>query len=80
MDKINYDLIMRMVASENAKPFIGNKPFDIVNYPEDLTIAIRAGIALFNKQIEMNGHLSKDISEWPESLRVRQLPPELEIK
>lgn len=33
-----------------------------------------AGIPLFIKQIEINGKVSHDMSEWPEDLRIRQYP------
>jgi protein gp37 len=32
------------------------------------------GIPCFVKQIEINGKVSKDMNEWPEDLRVRQMP------
>lgn len=32
------------------------------------------GIAVFIKQIHINGRLSKDMSEWPADLRVREMP------
>lgn len=33
-----------------------------------------AGVPVFVKQIHVNGKTSKDISEWPDELRVRELP------
>lgn len=33
-----------------------------------------AGVLVFVKQIHVNGKISKDMSEWPEELRVRELP------
>jgi len=33
-----------------------------------------AGVPIFVKQIHINGKPSKDMSEWPEELRVRELP------
>ena len=33
-----------------------------------------AGVPVFVKQITINGKASKDMSEWPEELRVRELP------
>ena len=33
-----------------------------------------AGVACFVKQIQVNGKVSKDPSEWPEELRVREYP------
>ncbi len=33
-----------------------------------------AGAPVFVKQIHINGKVSKDMSEWPEELRVRELP------
>jgi protein gp37 len=34
-----------------------------------------AGVAVFYKQIDIDGRVSKDMSEWPEDLRVREFPP-----
>jgi len=34
----------------------------------------RAGVNLFIKQLPINGRVSHDPSEWPEDLRIRQLP------
>jgi len=33
-----------------------------------------AGVPLFIKQIHLNGKVSKNMNEWPEELRVRELP------
>lgn len=33
----------------------------------------RTGVSCFIKQLHINGKLSKDMNEWPEDLRVRQL-------
>ena len=33
-----------------------------------------AGVPVFVKQIEINGKVSRDMSEWPEDLRVREYP------
>lgn len=33
-----------------------------------------AGVPIFIKQIHVNGKMNKNISEWPEALRVRELP------
>jgi protein gp37 len=33
-----------------------------------------AGVACFVKQIRINGKISKDVSEWPEQLCVREWP------
>lgn len=33
-----------------------------------------AGVPVFVKQIHINGKVSKDMNEWPEELRVRELP------
>jgi protein gp37 len=33
-----------------------------------------AGVPVFVKQVNINGRVSKDPSEWPESIRVRELP------
>ena len=33
-----------------------------------------AGVAVFVKQLPINGKVSKDPAEWPEELRVREYP------
>lgn len=35
---------------------------------------VGAGVPIFIKQLHINGKLSKDPSEWPEDLRIRELP------
>lgn len=52
----------------------GMRPFDL-----DWARSIRdqcaaAGVALFIKQLRINGRVSHDPSEWPEDLRVREFP------
>ena len=39
-----------------------------------------AGVPAFVKQVEVDGRVSRDPSEWPADLRVRRLPPMLEEK
>jgi protein gp37 len=52
----------------------GARPYD----PAWVTSLVRqcadAGIACFVKQLHLNGKLSKDPAEWPEDLRVREMP------
>lgn len=33
-----------------------------------------AGVAVFVKQLDIGGRISKDPDEWPEELRVREYP------
>jgi protein gp37 len=35
---------------------------------------VAAGVPIFIKQLHINGKLSKDPAEWPEDLRIRELP------
>jgi len=37
-----------------------------------------AGVPAFVKQLDIDGKVSKDMAEWPEDLRVRELP-DLEV-
>lgn len=44
-----------------------------------ITECRNAGVPIFVKQLSINGKVSKELSEWPEHLRVRQFPDNAKI-
>jgi protein gp37 len=46
-----------------------------IEYVESVVAQCKAaGVPVFVKQVSINGRVSKDVAEWPESIRVRELP------
>jgi len=66
------DISWLVVGSESGPH---RRPMEIEWAESVVDQCLKAGVPIFVKQITMpNGKVSTDPSEWPESLRVRQLP------
>ncbi len=64
-----------VVGCESGQPHRSCHPYWI---SEVVAACHTARVPVWVKQIEVDGKVSKDPSEWPEDLRVRELPTELE--
>jgi len=61
-----------IIGGESRGPYVGRECR--IEWVRDLAEQSRAfGAKVFVKQVHVNGKLSKDPSEWPEDLRVREL-------
>jgi protein gp37 len=69
----NFDWVV--VGCESGQP---HRRCDLEWVREVVGIVREAGNPVWVKQLEVGGKVSNNPSEWPEDLRVRELPPELE--
>lgn len=56
------------------------RPMDIKWARDVIRQCKAAGVPVFVKQLDINGKVSKKMEEWPEDLRVRELPWKGEVK